>query len=303
MARTRYRSVFLSDTHLGCSTVQAEELAYFLKHVSCDRLYLVGDIIDMWRLRQRWKWPDSHNQVIRRILKLSSRGTKVVFIPGNHDDAARQYVGLEFGGIEIALNAAHHTADGRVLLVSHGDQYDLVVQHHRLLSKAGAVAYDLLLGVNRIWNGGRRLVGLPYHSLSGAIKARVKSACTFVSDFEEELIAEAQRGWFHGVVCGHIHKADIRHDVRGSGISYYNCGDWVESCTALVEHDDGRMEIIDGREANRATRLIASALDRGADAMDEPAPPADADEWVTPTMPFPLPSSGTRSDDGGGAHR
>ncbi|MDZ4829188.1 MAG: UDP-2,3-diacylglucosamine diphosphatase [Phycisphaerae bacterium] len=292
MVRTRYRTVWISDTHLGSTTVQADELAYFLKHISCDHLYLVGDIIDMWRLRQRWKWPASHNAVIRRILKLSSRGTRVLYVPGNHDDGARQYVGLQFGGIEIALNAAHRTADGRDLLVSHGDQYDLVVRHHRYLSIAGAAAYDALLGVNRGWNAMRGLFGLPYHSLSQAIKRRVKRACSFVSDFEQEIVAEAVRGKFHGVICGHIHKPDIRHDVRRSGISYYNCGDWVESCTALVEHDCGRMEIIDGRAANAATRLVAGALSDPADARDD---------WPDVRMPFPLPSVGARLIQSGDA--
>jgi UDP-2,3-diacylglucosamine pyrophosphatase LpxH len=279
MPRTRYRTVWLSDAHLGSSTVQADELAEFLKHVSCDYLYLVGDIIDMWRLRQRWKWPTSHTLVVRRILKLSARGTRVIYIPGNHDDAARQYVGLDFGGIEIALNAAHRTVDGRRLLVSHGDQYDLVVRHHRLLSQAGAWAYDALLGVNRIWNAGRRMVGLPYHSLSQAIKQRVKSACTFVSDFEAEVVAEAVRGGFDGVVCGHIHKAHIRDDVRGTGVSYFNCGDWVESCTVLVEDDCGRIEILDGRMENRLNREIAEAL--AGEETDLPS---------VPEMPFPFPS-------------
>jgi UDP-2,3-diacylglucosamine pyrophosphatase LpxH len=281
MRRTRYRTVWISDTHLGSTTVHAEELAYFLKSISCDRLYLVGDIVDMWRLRQRWKWPASHNAVIRRILKLSSRGTQVFYIPGNHDDAARQYAGVEFGGIKIVLNAAHRTADGRMLLVSHGDQYDLVVRHHRLLSMAGAAAYDALLGANRLWNLARGACGLPYHSLSQMIKQRVKSACTFISDFEQEIVSEAQRGGFDGVVCGHIHKADIRIDVRGSGVAYYNSGDWVESCTALVEHDDGRIEIVDGRAANEASRMVADAMSDAADGQDE---------WPTVCMPFPLPT-------------
>lgn len=280
MARTRYRSVWISDSHLGSSASQAEELAHFLKHVACDNLYLVGDIVDMWRLKQRWRWPASHNAVLRRILKHSSRGTKVLYIPGNHDDAARPYVGMELGGIEIALNAAHRTADGRVLLVSHGDQYDLVVTHHRFLSALGAKAYDALLGANRGWNAARRLVGLPHHSLSQAIKHKVKSACTFISNFEQELVAEATRGGFDGVVCGHIHKADVRESIAGSGIAYYNCGDWVESCTALVEHDDGRMELLDGRAFNAASRLVAETLTDPAEANDE---------WPEIRMPFPLP--------------
>jgi UDP-2,3-diacylglucosamine pyrophosphatase LpxH len=285
MARTRYRAVWISDAHLGSGSAQADELAYFLKHIACDHLYLVGDIVDMWRLKQRWKWPDAHNTVVRRILKHASRGTKVVFIPGNHDDAARQYVGVDFGGVRIALNASHRTADGRHLLVSHGDQYDLVVTHHKLLSALGGFAYDGLIVFNRFWNAGRRLLGLPHHSLSAAIKAKVKSACSYVSDFEAEIVAEAARGGFDGVVCGHIHKADARAAVGHAGIAYYNCGDWVESCTALVEHDDGRIEVLDGRSFNEASRLFDEETQH---ATHDP----DLDAWPSVSMPFPLPTKG-----------
>jgi len=275
--RTPFRTLWISDTHLGSSGAQAAELAYLLKHIDCQQLYLVGDIIDMWRLGQRWWWPEPHNTVVRRLLKLAARGTSVLYIPGNHDDAARQFAGLEFGGIRVALNAAHETVDGRSLLVCHGDQYDLVVRHSRLLSMIGSTTYDMLLSVNRAWNGGRRLLGLPYHSLSQAIKLKVKSACTFVSRFEDELIAEARRGGFDGVVCGHIHKAQMR---RMEEIEYYNCGDWVESCTLLAEHHDGRMELIDGLEFNRRTREAIA----GRAAAEEP------DDWPEHAMPFPLPS-------------
>ncbi len=283
--RCRYRTVWISDTHLGAVGAQADELAFFLKNISCDELFLVGDIIDMWRLKQRWWWPAAHNTVVRRIMKMAGRGTRVVFIPGNHDDGARQFAGHEFGGIEIALNATHTTADGRHLLVCHGDQYDLVVQHHQLLSKAGAIAYDLLLVVNRWWNRWRAFRGQPYYSLSADIKQSVKKVCQFVSNFEQELVAEARRGGFHGVVCGHIHKSACEADLGGAGIAYYNCGDWVESCTALVEHDDGRIEVIDG--------LAFNAKVRAASAADAALHEAD-DEWTPPAMPFPLPELPTR---------
>lgn len=277
--RTPFRTIWISDTHLGSSGAQAAELAYLLKHIDCEQLYLVGDIIDMWRLGQRWWWPEPHNTVVRRLLKLAARGTEVLYIPGNHDDAARQFAGLEFGGIRVALNAAHTTVDGRTLLVCHGDQYDLVVKHSRLLSVVGSTTYELLLGLNRSWNGLRRMFGLPYHSLSQAIKLKVKSACTFISRFEDELIAEARRGEFDGVVCGHIHQAQMR---RMAEIEYFNCGDWVESCTLLVEHHDGRMELLDGLEFNRRTRAAQSERP----AVEEP------DDWPEHAMPFPLPTSG-----------
>jgi UDP-2,3-diacylglucosamine pyrophosphatase LpxH len=241
--KARFRTLFLSDCHLGSGGAQAEQLARVLKHVDCDAIFLVGDIIDMWRLKQRWYWPDAHNTVIRRLLKMSHRGTSITYIPGNHDEFARQFCGLVFGGIQISMSAAHETADGRRLLVTHGDQFDLIVRNSRLLSIAGSTGYELLLRLNRVYNAGRRLFGLPYDSLSQAIKARVKQACTFISNFEGALVDEARRGGFDGVVCGHIHKAERR--MIGE-IEYLNCGDWVESCTLLVEHLDGRIELVDG---------------------------------------------------------
>lgn len=241
--RVHYRAVFISDVHLGSSGCRAKELAAFLKHVDCDTLYLVGDIIDMWRLRQRWYWPSKHNRVISRILKKSRHGGRVVYIPGNHDEHARQYIGLKFGDVEIRQDAVHTTADGRKLLVTHGDQFDLIVKHHRLISMLGAWAYDRLVTINNRLNWVRRKLGMQYWSLSQAVKLKVKSACTFIAKFEQELMSEAQRKGMDGVVCGHIHKAEIRTDTP---VAYYNCGDWVEGSTALVEHDDGTLQIING---------------------------------------------------------
>jgi UDP-2,3-diacylglucosamine pyrophosphatase LpxH len=270
--KARYRTLFISDCHLGSNGAQAEQLARVLKHVECDEIYLVGDIIDMWRLRQRWYWPDAHNTVIRRLLKLSHRGTRVTYVPGNHDEAARQFCGLVFGGIRVAMDAVHETADGRRLLVTHGDKFDLVVQNSRLLSVAGAVGYEVLLKINRVYNGARKAVGLPYYSLSQAIKARVKSACNFISNFEQALVAEARRGGFAGVVCGHIHKAEMREI---DGIGYLNCGDWVESCTMLAEHEDGRIELIDGLALLAARDALRAVRNGGDDDANESA---DADQ-------------------------
>jgi UDP-2,3-diacylglucosamine pyrophosphatase LpxH len=288
--KLRVRTLFLSDCHLGSNGARADELARFLKQIECERLYLVGDIIDGWRLRQRWFWPDTHNTVLRRILKMSHRGTDVVYVPGNHDEAARQFCGLVFGGIRIAMDAVHETADGRRLLVTHGDKFDLVVQNSRFLSVAGAVGYEILLRLNRWYNGARKLAGLQYYSLSRAIKARVKSACTFVSNFEQALVEEARRGGFDGVVCGHIHKAEMR-DL--DGVRYLNCGDWVESCTALVEHADGRIELLDGlaflqtRDEARAARIAAAvaAAERESDADHEHDRDEDA-PWLEPAIAF-----------------
>lgn len=239
----KYRTIFLSDAHLGFSGVHAAELSAFLKHCKCERLYLVGDIIDLWALRSRWRWPRIHNQVVRRILKHAKNGVTVLYIPGNHDDSLRQYAGLDLGGVTVVKQAVHRLADGRTLLITHGDEYDLVVQHSRFLSILGTWAYDHLVTLNRVVNTARAFFGLKPWSFSHAVKSRVKSACTFVSNFEQALLAEASRRGLDGVVCGHIHQPAIR-DVPDQGL-YANCGDWIERATCLVEHSDGRLEIID----------------------------------------------------------
>jgi UDP-2,3-diacylglucosamine pyrophosphatase LpxH len=267
--KARYRTLFISDCHLGSSGAKAEELARFLKQIDCDTIYLVGDVIDMWRLRQRWYWPDTHNSVMRRLLKMSHKGTTIVYVPGNHDEAARPFCGLSFGGMQMAMEAVHITADGRRLLITHGDQFDLVVRNSRLLALAGTLGYEMLLKINGAYNFGRRLFGLPYDSLSQAIKARVKSACNFISNFEQALVAEARAGGFDGVVCGHIHKAEKR---MIEDIEYLNCGDWVESCTALVEHDDGRIELVDGLAFLAARDAAKAIADNSGDDSDETDP-------------------------------
>jgi UDP-2,3-diacylglucosamine pyrophosphatase LpxH len=244
MSRVKYRTVWISDTHLGSRGSQGPELARFLKRIDCERLYLVGDIIDFYRLRNRSHWPKCHNEVVRRILKLIKRGTEVIFIPGNHDEALRQYVGMNFGGIHIRMKAIHECADGRKLLVTHGDQFDLVVKHSPMLSLIGATTYEWLLLINRHYNRIRRWRGLPYWSLSQYIKLKVKRACIYVSRFEETIIREAGEMGMDGVVCGHIHKPEFREGE----IQYFNCGDWIESCTALVEYHNGELELIQSHE-------------------------------------------------------
>ncbi len=239
-----YRTVFVSDVHLGFRGARAEEFAAFLKRLQCERLYLVGDIVDMWALRQRWTWPATHNQVVRRLLKLAKRGTVITYVPGNHDESLRPYAGIDLAGIRVARQAVHAMADGRQFLVSHGDEYDLVVQNSRLLSLIGTWAYDRLVGLNSLVDGARGIVGLPRWSFSAAIKKRVKGACTFISRFEDALAAEARRRGLDGVVCGHIHDPRIaRHEATGT--TYANCGDWIERATALVEHANGTLEIVD----------------------------------------------------------
>jgi UDP-2,3-diacylglucosamine pyrophosphatase LpxH len=260
-----YRSVFISDLHLGSGTAMAAQAAAFLKHVECENLYLVGDIVDMWRLRSRWRWPECHHQFVRRVLKMVQRGTKVTFVPGNHDDSAREYDGLNFGGIVVRREAEHLTADNRRLLVIHGDEADLVVRNYQLLSSIGGAIYDHLVVVNRWYNHYRRLRGKPYWSMSKAIKMKVKSACTHVSRFEDTLERIATDRGFDGVVCGHIHKPEIR---RGT-VDYFNCGDWVETGSALVEDFDGQMQIIDG--VAMVEDLEASPSATADDALTQPA--------------------------------
>ncbi len=276
--KLEYRTVFISDLHLGSRGCRAKDLAAFLKRIRCERLYLVGDVIDMWRLKSRWYWPRPHNKVVRRLIRMANKGTEVIYIPGNHDEHARQFAGLTFGDIQTRRQCIHETADGRRLLVTHGDEFDLIVQNHRLLSAVGAWSYDWLVTLNRWYNRLREWLGLPYRSLSQAVKGKVKRACQYISDFETTLIDVARHKGCAGVVCGHIHKAEAR---TADGLDYFNCGDWVESCTALVEHDDGKIQIVDGlalveqlREQERAMKAATAA--KPDDAHRPAAPPRQA---------------------------
>ena len=240
--KIKLRTVWISDVHLGTAGCQAGLLSDFLHSIECETLYLVGDIVDGWRLRKGWYWPDQHNEVIRRLLKMAHRGTRVIYIPGNHDEMFRDYAGLSFGGIEVQLEAIHTTADGRALLVTHGDAFDGIVLYARWLAFLGDQAYTLLLKANVILNAVRRRFNLPYWSLSSYLKKRVKNAVQYIGQYEEVVAREAVMRGVQGVVCGHIHCAEIR---QFGDITYYNDGDWVESCTALTEAKDGTMSIVD----------------------------------------------------------
>lgn len=249
--KDRYRTVWISDIHLGTRGCNAIMLVEFLRSIECRTLYLVGDIIDGWRLKKGWYWPDSHNEVIRRILKMAHRGTRVVFIAGNHDEMLREYVGLTFGGVELVQEAVHETADGRFLLVTHGDSFDGVVLYARWLAFLGDQAYELLLRANAVFNTIRRHLKLPYWSLSAHLKRKVKNAVQYICDYEEAVAREASERGLDGIVCGHIHCAEIRQIGQ---ITYYNDGDWVESCTALVENADGAMHIVEWAKEFRTDR-------------------------------------------------
>ena len=239
--RQRFRTIWISDVHLGTRGCNADMLIDFLDSTDSETLYLVGDIIDGWRLRKRFYWPAAHNDIVWRILKRAKRGTRIVYIPGNHDEMLRPYAGLHFGGVEIRRNAIHETADGRRLLVLHGDEFDTIMLAHRWLAYLGDAAYGALMRLNYAVNKVRTWFGKPYWSLSKHAKHKVKNAIEFISRFEEIVAHEAGQRGVDGVVCGHIHNAEIR-DIEG--VEYYNDGDWVEGCTALVEHFDGRMEVL-----------------------------------------------------------
>ena len=238
----RVRTVWISDLHLGTPGCQATALLDFLRTVECETLFLVGDIIDGWQLRRQWYWPQTHNDVVQKLLRKARKGTRVIFVPGNHDEFARKYLQHNFGGIEVAPEWVHTLADGRRLWVTHGDLFDGVIQCAKWLAYVGDWAYELTLRINSRLNAWRARLGLPYWSLSRYLKLKVKRAVSYVSDFEEAVAREARQRGVQGVVCGHIHHAEMR-DI--GGVLYCNDGDWVESLTALVEHGDGRLEILD----------------------------------------------------------
>jgi UDP-2,3-diacylglucosamine pyrophosphatase LpxH len=287
---TRYRAIFISDIHLGTPGCKAAYLLDFLRHHESDFLYLVGDIIDGWAMRSRFFWHQSHNDVIQKVLRKARKGTQVVYVPGNHDEAGRQFCGLNFGDIAIRDEAVHTTIDGRRLWVVHGDFADGVIRHAKWLAHVGDSLYDFILWLNRHLNGLRARLGLGYWSLSHYLKHKVKNAVAFITDFERVLMREARRHGFDGVVCGHIHKAEIREI---DGLLYCNDGDWVESLTALVETHEGEMRIVQwqqilapGRsvprwnetEPDEAAVGVAASREVGAAAMDATAVPATGEK-------------------------
>ncbi|WP_397421758.1 UDP-2,3-diacylglucosamine diphosphatase [Phenylobacterium sp.] len=254
-AAVRCRAAFISDIHLGTRGCQAELLLEFIRELDCETLYLVGDIVDGWKLRSGWFWPQGHNDVVQKILRLARKGVQVVYIPGNHDDRIRDFCGVHFGGVVVARDAIHETVDGRRYLVTHGDEFDGVVQNAKWLAFLGDWSYRALLALNTHFNRARKMLGLGYWSLSAFLKHRVKDAVAFIDQFETAMADEARRRGVHGVICGHIHKAE-RRDF--DGIDYLNDGDWVESCTAVVEGFDGRLEIVHWLEARKALRRGSS---------------------------------------------
>lgn len=273
---TRYRAIFVSDFHIGTRRAQSDMLLDFLKFTESDSLYLVGDIVDNWSLQKTWFWDQTHNDVIQKLLRKARKGTRVIYIPGNHDERFRDFVGARFGRIAVMQNAIHVTADKKRYLVLHGDEFDGVVKYAKWLAFLGDRAYEIVLSLNHRVNRIRRRLGLPYWSLSAYLKRRVKQAVQFVSNFEQAVVREAKKREADGVICGHIHTPEIS---MIDGIHYCNDGDWVESCSALVEHYDGRFELIHwGDRYAKDSPLLAVENERPAHAYqhrDRRLAPAD----------------------------
>jgi UDP-2,3-diacylglucosamine pyrophosphatase LpxH len=257
----RYRTLFLSDVHLGTRGCQADKLLDFLRVHDADTIYLVGDIVDGWALKSSWYWPQAHSDVVQKLLRKARKGARIFYVPGNHDEFLREYYGTHFGGVEVVEQHVHIAADGRRYLVIHGDLFDIVIRHARWLALLGDKAYDVAIAMNTLYNRVRRRLGLPYWSLSQWLKLKVKNAVSFIGEFERTLAVEASRHALDGVICGHIHHAS---QWTRDAFTYINCGDWVESCTAVAERDDGQFEIIrwtDGRLGRSASR--PPQLERG----------------------------------------
>lgn len=264
----RYRSIWISDVHLGTRGCNAEMLLDFLRRTESEYLYLVGDIVDLWRLKKTWYWRQAHNDVIQKLLRKARKGTRVIYIPGNHDEHFRDFARHRFGRVVVLKEAFHTTADGRRFLVIHGDRFDGVVKYARWLAILGDSAYTGALRINTGFNWVRRKLGFSYWSLSAYLKHKVKNAVEFISNYEHAVVAEARHRKADGVICGHIHTAEIR---TIDGIIYCNDGDWVESCTALVEHDDGRLEILRWADFHAAP-LLSTLETAECESLSSPTP-------------------------------
>ncbi len=259
------RAIFLSDVHLGTRACQAERLLDFLGAHRSDYLFLVGDIIDFWAMSRGVYWSPAQNTVVQKILKRARHGVNVIFVPGNHDEVVREHVGVSFGDLGVARDYVHTAADGKRYLLLHGDEFDQVTRYHRWLAVLGDRVYAFLVRLNMLLSRLRRTLGIPgYWSLAGYAKRKVKTALDFISDFEHSVTRHARERRVDGVICGHIHAAAIREI---NGLTYINCGDWVDSCTAIVEHLDGTMELVhwgvrSGPTANQAPTLRRPSPDK-----------------------------------------
>jgi len=280
--RIHVRTAWISDVHLGTRDSQVAKLHAFLDRLHCETLFLVGDIVDVWCLRKRWHWPRSHDDAVRRLLCRDVRARRIVFVPGNHDEAFRRYAGMRFGSVAIRREAVHTAADGRTVLILHGDEFDAVTRHARLVSALGDWMYTFLLALNRGLNRVRRMLGLPYWSIATAVKRRVGTAQRYVSDFEGFVARRARERGADVVVCGHIHHPKV--EMR-DGVLYANCGDWVEQPGAIVEHFNGRLEHLDLRHLDDARPRIEmwAGPERSVNPLQRPR----VDE-----LPIPVPEGG-----------
>lgn len=262
MEPKQFRTLFISDIHLGSKAAKTDFLLDFLRHHEAETIVLVGDIVDGWRLKRNWYWPQGCNDVIQKLLRKARKGTRIIYIPGNHDEFLRSFPGVHFGGIEVAERIIHEAADGRRYLVLHGDEFDVVVRNIRLLAYLGDWAYDAAIAINVVLAAVRRRLNLPYWSFSAWAKLQVKQAVNFIGEFQKVVAEEARRNHVDGVICGHIHHA-VMEDIEG--IAYINTGDWVESCTAVVEHMDGHFELISWQKTSESATV--TTLPKGPQAV------------------------------------
>jgi UDP-2,3-diacylglucosamine pyrophosphatase LpxH len=292
-ASTRHRTLWISDVHLGSPGSKARQLTEFLRRNDCDRLYLVGDIFDGWKLSSRFYWTTAHTRAIQAVITMARRGTRVYYLTGNHDGFMRKFVRsqIPLGRVRVANEVVHTTADGRRLLVIHGDVFDDVVNGLPWLAHAGDLAYELLMRSNRSVNAVRRRIGLPYWSLSAFAKTRVKSLVQELSGFDDKVLLDCKRRRLNGVICGHTHHAEIR--ALPHGVTVYNCGDWVESCTALAEDAEGRMQILRYDTQTRAVSMTKPVSDQDkvseAPARKKKPRRKAPDRWIVPDKPVRLP--------------
>jgi UDP-2,3-diacylglucosamine pyrophosphatase LpxH len=254
---TPYRTIWISDLHIGSTQCQADTLLDFLKHNDSEKLYLVGDIIDFWALSKKMYWPRDHNTIIQKILRKARHGTQIIYVPGNHDENVRDYDDYVFGDIIVKKSDIHTTKLGKRFLVVHGDEYDTIAQHHQWMARLGSVGYDWLIEINRVLRMARRLLGIQSHfSLAAFVKFKVKNVVQFISHYEESIVRTLKNEGLDGVICGHIHHAEIK-DIEG--FLYVNTGDFVESCTAIVEHHDGSLELLKWRK--QETQLLTHQME------------------------------------------
>lgn len=259
MKHNSYRTIWISDLHLGSTQCQADVLLDFLKYNDSEKLYLVGDIIDFWALSKKMYWPCDHNTIIQKLLRKARHGTQIIYVPGNHDDNIREYDNHVFGDITVKNSDVHTTAAGKRFLIVHGDEYDSIARYHEWIARLGSKGYDVLLEINRYLRLLRRMFGIPQSqfSLAAYVKYKVKNIVQFISDYEENIVNTLRHEGVDGVICGHIHHAEIK-DI--SGFLYVNTGDFVESCSAIVEHSDGSLEQV---------KWLKSEPSMQYDALDE----------------------------------